>query len=405
MSRFLPAAVLSVLAAALLATPALAIHSGHIQGRIYDENGRPIAGALVTITGPEAIGIWTCRTDETGFYRIAGLDASRMLSVRVEAEGRATLFRNGYQVRDDETLHLDYRLKPVGVYQTLVIIDGRVPYFRTALAGARGTLPSGLKVMQVRNGFPRTVRKLRRVLGTRPDGVLAIGSLAARLARETLFDIPVVYTLVMDPVSEHLTRDNMCGVPSNGGFSEQLDVLSQMAPHAKRIGTIFDPANAAGVVRQLREEAEGGGFTLVSRPIHDVNRVSDEIRSLGDEHLDAFFLLLDPSIWSTDAFRFVRSWAQEQNVILIVPDGSMVRAGATFSYAPGFQELGAYAGRLLSQVMAREASVADIGVIYPTTRFFAVNPQDMDRFNLQMPPSVFGAAPGTDIEITLTPSK
>lgn len=395
----LPALIL--LTAAWSLSPA--VHSGHIQGRIYDEGGRPIRNAMVTVHGEEAVGTWHCRTDETGFYRIAGLDASRDLSLRVEAENRATLVRSGYRLKDDQTLHLDFRLKPEGVFQTLVVIDVRVPYHRTALAGARGTLPPGVKVMEVRNHYPRTVRKLKRVAGTRPDGVLAIGSLAARLSRQVFFDIPVVYTMVLDPAHEKLLVDNMCGVPSNGAFSEQLDILSQMAPQVRRLGTLFSPERTPSVASQLRKEAVDAGYSLETRAVHDLEKLPEELASLEEAGIEAFLLVLDPGLWTLDAFRYLRSWATEHEIITIVPDGAMVRGGATFSYAPGFEELGAYAGRLLTNVVKREATVADIGVIYPTTRYFSVNPQDMDRFGLSMPRSLMGPGATKELEIILRP--
>lgn len=397
-------ALVSLVAAALVASgAALAVHSGHIQGHVYDEYGQPLSGAVVTISGPEAVGVWMCRTNETGFYRVAGLDASRDLTIKVEAEGRSTLVRSGYKLRDDQTLHLSFRLKPKGVFQTLVVMDARVPYHRTALAGARGTLPPGVKVLEVQNHYPRTVRKLRRVAGTRPDGVLAIGSLAARLARQVFFDVPVVYTMVMDPAREKLLTENLCGVPSNGAFSEQLDILSQMAPEVRNLGTIFDPETLPGVVRQLREEAEGAGYRLEARAVHEAADLPGHLAALEASGIEAFLLLLDPGLWTVDVFRYVQGWARERDIITIVPDGAMVRAGATFSYAPGFQELGAYAGRLLTNVVKRETTVADIGVIYPTTRFFSANPQDMDRFGLAMPGSLMGATLPEELEIILRP--
>jgi len=80
-------------------------------------------------------------------------------------------------------------------------------------------------------------------------------------------------------------------------------------------------------------------------------------------------------------------------MIFLVPDGAMVRAGATFSYGPGFEELGAYAGRLVGNVVEKKVTTSEIGVIFPSTRYFSVNPQDVDRFGLKMPASVINAAP------------
>ncbi|MBI3451161.1 MAG: carboxypeptidase regulatory-like domain-containing protein [Acidobacteria bacterium] len=383
----------SALCLLLLAlAPAAAINAGHVQGRIFDDSGHPIRGAVVTISGDRAVGVWDCETDESGFYRIAGLPATTELKLKVVAPERATVERSGYSVRADETVHLNFRLRPKGVYATLVITDPRVPYHKTALAGARETLPAGVRVFEATERTPDVVRRLNRALGARPDGVLAIGSLAAHLARETIFDIPVVYTMVLDPEKEDLKADNMCGVQSNGAFSEQLDVLERMAPKAKRIGTLFDPSRLDGVVRQLRTEAEDAGFSLEVRAVHERGDVKERLRSLADSGIDAFILLLDPGLFTMDVFSEVRAFTQERGIIFIVPDGAMVRSGATFSYAPGFRELGAYAGRLLTNVLKREATVADIGVIFPRTRYFAVNPVDVERFGLTVPPNVNPAA-------------
>jgi len=387
----------------ILAAPVFAIHAGHIQGRILDELGHPLAGAVVTVSGDGAIGVWSCVASATGFYRIAGLPAGADLKFRVEADDRPTLNRNGYSVRDDETLHLNFRLRPRGVFSTLILTDPRIPYHKTALSGARETLPAGVRVFEVSERSADVRKRIFRALAARPDGVLAIGSLAAHLARETIFDTPVVYTMVLDPLKEDLKADNLCGVPSNGAFSEQLDVLTRMSPKARRVGALFDPARMDGVIRELRTEAEDAGFALDVRPIHAQEEIRDRLQSLADGHIDAFILLLDPGLYTNDVFQEVRAFLQERGIIFIVPDGSMVRSGATFSYSPGFRELGAYAGRLLTNVMKRQATVADIGVIFPRTRYLSVNPVDVERFGLSVPTDIKPAGPLEAPRIILTP--
>jgi putative ABC transport system substrate-binding protein len=338
------------------------------------------------------VGIWTCPTDGRGFYRIPGLPAGRELTLRVEAPDRAVLERRGYRVRNDQTLHLNFRLRPKGVYYTLIVTDPRVPYHKTALGGARSSLPPGVRVFEVTEVTPAVSRKLRRVLAGRPDGVLAIGSLSARIARESIFDTPVVYTLVLDPVKENLEADNLCGIPANGAFSEQLDVLARMAPSVKRLGTIFDPARMDGVVRQLRSEAEGAGYTLEARSFHDAAAVPERLASLQAAGIEAFVVLLDPGLITARVFNEIRAFSQERGIILIAPDSAMVRSGATFSYAPGFHELGAYAGRLLTNVMQRKVTVPEIGIIFPRTRYLSVNPGDAERYGLHIPPDLYAPA-------------
>jgi ABC-type uncharacterized transport system substrate-binding protein len=158
-----------------------------------------------------------------------------------------------------------------------------------------------------------------------------------------------------------------------------------------------------GVIRELRIEAEDAGFALEVRPVHEQAEIRSRLQSLADARIDAFILLLDPGLYTNEVFQEVRAFLQERGIIFIVPDGSMVRSGATFSYSPGFRELGAYAGRLLTNVMKRQATVADIGVIFPRTRYLAVNPVDVERFGLSVPTDLKPSGPLEPPRIVITP--
>jgi ABC-type uncharacterized transport system substrate-binding protein len=357
----------------ILAFPAFAISSGHIQGRILDENGKPLEGALVTVHGAEAVGTWPCRTNATGFYRIAGLDVARPLTLRVEAEGRPTLVRTGYRLRADQTLRLVFRLKPPGVFNTLVILDKTLPYGRMALSGVLEHLPPGVHLFEADDRLPATVRRLQRALESRPDGVVAIGSLAARLARETTFDIPVVYTLAQNPVKEHLIASNMCGVLSNGGFSHQLELLKQRAPHVERIGALFVPERHGGAIEGFRRAALAANLSVRVQPLHGDSAVQEPLASLLDSEIDAFIVLLDELFWESEVLEEIVSFSERNGIILLVPDSSMAKAGNAVSYAPGIEELGSYAGALLKHILSGRLSVAAVGTVYPPTRRLAVN--------------------------------
>lgn len=356
----------SLAAVLLLCTvPSLAINAGHIQGRIYDENGKPIEGALVTVGGDAAVGIWRCRSDSSGFYRVAGLPASTDLRITVESGGTA-LERSGYRVKTDATLHLDYTLRPRGVYSTLVLTDASVPYHGVALAAALESLPPGAKVLEVSSETGERSRQIHEALAERPDGILAIGALAARTASENALDIPVVHALVPDPDRESLIGANLSGVPSNVAFSEPIEILQGLSPKRRRIGTIFDPSRLDDVVRQLRVEAEGAGFALEARSARGISEIRDRLDSLARAGIDSFILLLDPALITPPVFEQIRSFAEERHIVLLVPDASMAGSGATYAYGPGFRGLGAYAGRMLTRGMQRRATIED-GAIHPRT--------------------------------------
>lgn len=349
----------------LFALPVLAFNSGHIQGYVLDQDGLPLQGAMVTVSGDGAVGTWRCAADRDGFYRIAGLEASRPLTVTVEAPGRISVSRTGYRVRDDRTLHLDFILRTEKNRSILVILDAGVPYHIEAMRGSLRTMPGHARVFEATDDTPATVRRLRETLAGRPDGIIAIGPLAARLARSTTFDIPVVHVLVPDPVHLGLEVANMCGVPANGAFDQQLDLLRESFPHVSRLGVLYVPGRLAGALGELSEAGAARGIHVVARPLHAVADADRQLASMARDGIDGFLLLLDPDLWSPAVIGAVGRFARQEGIVLVTPDQDLAASTGGVSYAPDVEELGAFAGGILDSILHRRTSVAQVGLVYP----------------------------------------
>jgi putative ABC transport system substrate-binding protein len=197
--------------------------------------------------------------------------------------------------------------------------------------------------------------------------VLAIGDLAARLARRHIRDVPVVYSMVPAPLDSDLTTANLCGVPLNGGFDAQLEQLRQVAPEARRIGTIYDPHRMGRCFRDAKRVTASAGMELVAAHAHgdDPREIRSALEDLDEQGIDAFLLLMDPQLMDVDAFEQVARYAGDHQLVLAVPDPSLIVSDKSFSFAPGFRELGAYAGLLVRRIVEGKAQPSQIGISYP----------------------------------------
>jgi putative ABC transport system substrate-binding protein len=344
----------------------MAGEAGQLVGTITDEHGRAIAGAKVTLSGGGAsCGRWVL-TDGWGAYRIFALDAVRPVNVLVEADGKVAVEYLGYRVRPDRVTRLDVKLRARGTHDVLVLLDARVPYHRLALDGARSTLPRRVRLMEVREATPAWSQQLLRALEDRPSAVLAIGELAARAARSHVQDAPVVHTMVPDPYPEEMASGTMCGLSLVGGFERQIERLVSLDPGVRRIGTIYDPARLSRAVTRLRRVVEEAGLTLLAAHAHDPEDLPRALDDLARQDLDAFVVLMDPEVYSARNFALVRRFAEEKDLVLVVPDPSMAGAGKSFTLTPDFWESGAVAGRLVRQIVEGRLSPADVGVREPT---------------------------------------
>jgi len=154
---------------------------------------------------------------------------------------------------------------------------------------------------------------------------------------------------------------------------------------AGTIATIYDPRHLASAVGDLRRAASARGLSLVTRTARDARQVIAALDGLEGEAIDAFYFLLDPELFDAGGFERVRQFAQRRRLVLVVPDPSFVAVGGTFSYGPGFHEMGAYAGRLVRHIFSGAAEPSDLAVRFPGTRRLSINPFEVERLGLTIP--------------------
>jgi ABC-type uncharacterized transport system substrate-binding protein len=379
-----------IVLATLLAAPAAAAWgAGRLSGYVTDENGQPLGGVTIEVTGSGTVGLHQAVSDARGFYELPGLPQREPLVVTARSLGLVPVVYEGLAARAGHGTRRDIRLRPPGVRDVIVVLDARVPYHRIALAGARDEVQGTTTVLELSGSRTADLRSMRRVADTRPNAILAIGSEAARLARAAAPDIPVVYTMVMDPGGDDLAGTNLCGVALNDGFEGALDRLAAMKPGVRRLLTLYDPRRLAPAVGKLRRLARDRGMVLRALPARNARQAAEALERAEREHPpDAFYLLLDPALVDAGVFDRIRLFAARHDAILIVPDSTLVAAGGTYAYAPGFREMGAYAGRLVSRVIVDGVRPAQIGHIFPRTRYFWLNPDAAQKLDLMLPPDL-----------------
>ena len=376
--------------------PAIAA-TGSVSGRVTDEQGRAVTGARIGITGNGAVGIHQTSTDAEGFYRFPAVPLREKLKIRAEAPGSAPVIYQGVLARDGTGTRRDFLLRTTGSRSWLVVLNPRIPYHSDAKDAIVAELRPMPRVLNLSGDEGDDARLLREAAAALPSAVLAIGDDAARLARRWVKDVPVVYTMVVDPATADLATANLCGVRLNAGFDEQVGALLAARPGARTVGTIYDPRTLAGVLGDLRDAAARRGLSVVARPARSPGDVPDALRSLGTEPLDAFLLLLDPLLIDASAFEAIRRFTSERSLIFVVPDRSLVAGGGTFSYAPGFAQMGSQAAQLAELIVRGALDPGLIGAIYPTTRYIALNPIEAKRLGIPLSPeSLLPSSPEAD---------
>lgn len=119
------------------------VESGTINGTVVDSTGAVVSGARVTMTSTATAKVRTTVTNTSGAYSVPFL-APGTYDVEVSKEGFATLIQRGLVLQVDQTLGINFSLKPGSVQQSLEV-TGQAPVLQTETA-TLGNVVNGQQV-------------------------------------------------------------------------------------------------------------------------------------------------------------------------------------------------------------------------------------------------------------------
>src|SRR5579871_368951 len=148
--------------------------------------------------------------------------------------------------------------------------------------------------------FPQIVRELVEL---KLDVLAVTGAVTARAARNGTSDIPIVFSVVVDPVADRVVSNlerpggNVTGVttfdPTQA--SRQFELLRQVIPAMKRIAILGDQGVSDALIKAADEQARGLGLQphliRLSGPNPDLEAAFAAIKQ---QQADAVLVLEEP---------------------------------------------------------------------------------------------------------------
>jgi len=173
--------------------------------------------------------------------------------------------------------------------------------------------------------------------------------------------VPVVFASVANPylagagksADNHLAH--VTGVSSLGPIRQTIELIREVMPRARRIGTLWTPAelNSAYYLEVARESAAELGAEIVAVPVSGADEVLPSARLLLSQKVDVIYQISDNTINST--FALVGQAAEEGGVPLFGGFLRSVELGACAAMGFDFAELGYRAGRLAVRIKNGES--------------------------------------------------
>jgi putative ABC transport system substrate-binding protein len=251
-------------------------------------------------------------------------------------------------------------LCPAQVLATDVVIlrSSDIAAYNQAIGGFKAALPGGIALSEYDlQGDLEKGRKLaRKIRASDPALVFAVGLKAAKAAQLEIVDIPVVYSMVLDPVKYGLNQPNMTGILLEVPLERQLATMRTLLPHLKHIGTLYDPSKTAALIEEARRLLKPNGNEFVPVQVSSERDVPGALRALLPT-IGALWLVPDSTVLTDESLRFILNAALEQHVPVIGFSREFARSGALLCLSVNYGDVGRQAGQLARKLLDGQFSL------------------------------------------------
>ena len=238
----------------------------------------------------------------------------------------------------------------------------------------------------------KTKRAAAALVNTEIDLIFTSNEAATKAALEATRRIPIVFTLVGDPVAAGIVRKlsrpggNATGISGRSTelVRKRLEILKSLAPTLRRVWAIYyagDPSSLAAI-QTAREVAPVLSLELLPRPVRTAQEVVSVLQSV--HRNDG---LLPPPLSILDIPVAVLEASLTRRIPAVFHSAFWVRYGALASYGADYYDEGFQAARLVAKIL-RGANTSDLPVERANRIELAVNLKTSKQFGMAIPLTV-----------------
>ena len=213
------------------------------------------------------------------------------------------------------------------------------------------------------------------------DVIAVDGPPAAKAAKAATTRIPIVFTLVVDPVAEGLATSmarpgaNLTGLTQSVGFQlvgKRVELLKDIKPDLARLAVLENPNQPVSAPHLVEAEkaARTLGLTVRAFEARSPRDLRTAFAAMVEWHADGVITLNDGMLYS-ERERVVML-ARENRLASMHPETGFVEAGGLVSYGPSLPDLFLRAATYVDKIL-KGAKPADLPIEQPTKFELVVN--------------------------------
>jgi putative ABC transport system substrate-binding protein len=265
-----------------------------------------------------------------------------------------------------------------------IIKSNNIGPYNQAIEGFMKEIKTDVSEYDLQGKSDKTFEIIKKIKKDSPRLIFALGTLASVIAKENISNIPIIYTLVLNPEKKGLKGANITGISIDVSSMMQFSVLKKVIPEIKKIGVLCSRLTEDLTLR-AQKNCQRMGLELlpvkISRPEDVPNGAKDLIAKV-----DLLWLIPDSIVVNRDSLYYILLLTLENNIPFMVYNKNFVKSGALLSPVVSFTTVGRQAGRLGRKVFQGKKLPATI--LPPAQVEWAINLNIANNLGLHIPENI-----------------
>lgn len=228
-----------------------------------------------------------------------------------------------------------------------------------------------------------------------PKVMLVMTTPVAQAAKGKIHDIPLIYTVITDPVEAGLIKEKYKTDANISGSSDMQDLnaflkfAKSILPKANRIGLLYatSESNDVALVNMMNKSASKLGISVVAIPVEQSRDVVVRMQKFKDK-VDLIYVGTSGPIQPT--LPTIAVEARKMCIPVFNVEMQAVKDGlALASFGVDYAAVGRNAGKLAAAVLHQQ-NIIDLSPIYPTAaeHHGVINKKIAAEFGINIPSNI-----------------
>jgi len=236
----------------------------------------------------------------------------------------------------------------------------------------------------------------RKMVGDQPDVIVAIATPSAQAAVSATRDIPVVFSVVTDPLGAKLVSNmeqpggNVTGLSDAVPVAQHLAMIKEIVPGLKKLGIPFNPGepNAVSIIASMKEAAAAQGVEIVESPAPKSSDVMIASQKLVGQ-VDAIYTTLDNTVIT--ALESIIKVGIDAQIPVFSADTDSVERGSVAALGFNYSDLGRQTADMVVEVLNGKKP-GDMSVRIAEGTNLYVNLKTAKMMGVEIPESIVSRA-------------